>query len=232
MNTSTTGCGSPPVLASRRRGDPRREPGRGHTGFGALADIGTAARGVAHRGREWRFYLDIVCGTYEGPVGSSTSSRPWTRRRWRVGLRRQRARTSQPGPTGHEHGRCRSTTVTSWTTTSTRSWATRKTPRPGIASAIPPTRTMTTTACPTPPITVRSSPTPAKGTPTTTAPETRAIRWTTATTTATVPKWACPGRPLFDEALAARAKWSQGDTHFVIRVDALAGSSRTSSRRS
>ncbi|MGH2978126.1 MAG: FG-GAP-like repeat-containing protein [Solirubrobacterales bacterium] len=30
-----------------------------------------------------------------------------------------------------------------------------------------------------------------------------------------------PGEPLFDESEAARARWSTGDTHFVIRIDAL-----------
>ena len=36
-----------------------------------------------------------------------------------------------------------------------------------------------------------------------------------------VPDGPDPGEPLFDAHKAARAKWSQGDTHFVIRIDAL-----------
>ncbi|HZO58050.1 MAG TPA: VCBS repeat-containing protein, partial [Solirubrobacterales bacterium] len=36
-----------------------------------------------------------------------------------------------------------------------------------------------------------------------------------------VPDGPDPGDPLFDEHKAARAKWSTGDTHFVIRIDAL-----------
>jgi hypothetical protein len=36
-----------------------------------------------------------------------------------------------------------------------------------------------------------------------------------------VPTGPIEGDPLFDEALAAKIKWSQGDTHFVIRIDAL-----------
>jgi hypothetical protein len=36
-----------------------------------------------------------------------------------------------------------------------------------------------------------------------------------------VPDGPLPGDPLHDEALAAAIKWSQGDTHFVIRIDAL-----------
>jgi hypothetical protein len=36
-----------------------------------------------------------------------------------------------------------------------------------------------------------------------------------------IPTGPTEGDPLFDEALAAKAKWSLGDTHFVIRIDAL-----------
>jgi hypothetical protein len=36
-----------------------------------------------------------------------------------------------------------------------------------------------------------------------------------------VPTGPLPGDPLYDEALAATQLWSQGDTHFVIRIDAL-----------
>ncbi|MGH2754714.1 MAG: FG-GAP-like repeat-containing protein [Actinomycetota bacterium] len=36
-----------------------------------------------------------------------------------------------------------------------------------------------------------------------------------------VPDGPAPGDPLYDESLAAKAKWSTGDTHFVIRIDAL-----------
>ena len=36
-----------------------------------------------------------------------------------------------------------------------------------------------------------------------------------------VPDGPDPGDPLFDAHKAARAKWSTGDTHFVIRIDAL-----------
>jgi hypothetical protein len=36
-----------------------------------------------------------------------------------------------------------------------------------------------------------------------------------------VPTGPKPGDPLYDESLAAKIKWSTGDTHFVIRIDAL-----------
>lgn len=36
-----------------------------------------------------------------------------------------------------------------------------------------------------------------------------------------VPSGPQPGDPLYEEHLAAKIKWSQGDTHFVIRIDAL-----------
>jgi FG-GAP-like repeat len=36
-----------------------------------------------------------------------------------------------------------------------------------------------------------------------------------------VPDGPAPGDPLYDETLAAKQKWSTGDTHFVIRIDAL-----------
>lgn len=37
-----------------------------------------------------------------------------------------------------------------------------------------------------------------------------------------IPNGPAPGEPLYEESLAAKAKWSTGDTHFVIRIDALA----------
>ncbi len=36
-----------------------------------------------------------------------------------------------------------------------------------------------------------------------------------------VPTGPVPGDPLHDEALAAKIRWSEGDTHFVLRIDAL-----------
>ncbi len=42
--------------------------GTGHTGLGALSDIGTAARGVALADMNGDTYLDIVAGNYEGQV--------------------------------------------------------------------------------------------------------------------------------------------------------------------
>jgi hypothetical protein len=36
-----------------------------------------------------------------------------------------------------------------------------------------------------------------------------------------VPTGPMPGDPLYEEALAAKIKWSTGDTHFVVRIDAL-----------
>jgi hypothetical protein len=67
--TPTTGCGSPsgPCIHD---GEILLDvsQGTGHAGFGSLADIGTEARSVAVVDVNGDTYLDIVSGTWEGPV--------------------------------------------------------------------------------------------------------------------------------------------------------------------
>jgi len=68
-NTPTTGCGSPSgpcthdgeVLLDLSQGG-------GHTGFGALADIGTEARSVVLVDVNGDGYPDIISGNYEGQI--------------------------------------------------------------------------------------------------------------------------------------------------------------------
>lgn len=68
-NTPTTGCGSPTGPCAHD-GEVLLDlsQGAGHVGFGALADLGTAARGVAQVDVNGDGYRDLVAGIYEGQV--------------------------------------------------------------------------------------------------------------------------------------------------------------------
>lgn len=221
-NTPTTGCGVPSGPCARD-GEVLLDVSQGtvHTGFGSLADIGTEARSVATVDVNGDSYLDIVSGSYEGllkllrqlpPLDSDgdgvsdyVDNAPNVPNAARLDM-------NTDGSVNHRDQLDNDFDTVLGDPEDLGTWQRLGDPADpdDDNDAIPDPDDI----CPF----VADAGADADGDGTGDACDPLDNRDDDGDGITNGP---APGDPLYDLARAAKAKWSQGDTHFVIRIDAL-----------
>ncbi len=221
--TPTTGCGSPTgpcihdgeILLDLSQGT-------GHVGFGSVADIGTEARSVAVVDVNGDTYLDIVSGTYEGPVKLLRQLPPMDTDGDGVSdyvdnapndANAARTDMNTDGSTNHRDQLDNDFDTVLGDPENPGTWQRLGDPadpdddNDGVADS--------SEVCPFVPDAAQGD---VDGDSLGDACDPLDNRDDDGDGVANGP---VPGDPLYSLALASKIKWSQGDTHFVIRIDAL-----------